>query len=75
MSKMANNKMKVWVVQASTRCGRYSFPPMMYSTTNKRDAIEQYRTLHKIRGKHVHLTCELCKRQEEMQEYFNHPDD
>lgn len=72
---MANNKTKVWVVQASTRCGRYSFPPMMYSVTNKRDAIEQYRTLHKIRGKHVRLTCELCKRQEEMQEYFNHPDD
>lgn len=57
---MANNKMKVWVVQASTRCGRYSFPLMMYSTTNKRDAIEQYRTLHKIKGKHVRLTCELC---------------
>lgn len=72
---MANNKLTVWVVQASTRCGRYSFPPMIYSTTNKRDAIEQYRTLFKIRGKHVRLTCELCKQQEEMQEYFNHPDD
>lgn len=63
---MANNKMKVWVVQASTRCGRYSFPPMMYSTTNKRDAIEQYRTLHKIRGKHVRLTCEQCERKEDL---------
>lgn len=58
---MANNKVKVWVVQASTRGGRYSFPPMMYSCSNKRDAIEQYRTLHKIRGKHVRLTCEQCQ--------------
>lgn len=58
---MADKRTKVWVVQASTQCGRYSFPPMMYSTTNKRDAIEQYRTLHKIKGKHVRLTCEQCQ--------------
>ena len=63
---MANNKTKVWVVQASTRCGRYSFPPMIYSVTNKRDAIEQYRTLHKIRGKHVRLTCEQCEKKEDL---------
>lgn len=63
---MANNKMKVWVVQASTRCGRYSFPPMMYSCSNKRDAIEQYRTLHKIRGKHVRLTCEQCEGKDDL---------
>lgn len=65
---MANNKMKVWVVQASTRCGRYRFPPMMYSCSNKRDAIEQYRTLHKIKGKHVRLTCELCSHCEQSKE-------
>lgn len=70
---MADKRTKVWVVQASTLCGRYSFPPMMYSCSNKRDAIEQYRTLHKIRGKHVRLTCELCK--QEVQDYFNNPDD
>lgn len=63
---MANNKVKVWVVQASTRCGRYSLPMMMYSCSNKRDAIEQYRTLHKIRGTHVRLTCEQCERNEDL---------
>lgn len=65
---MANRKVKVWVVQASTRCGRYSFPPMMYSCSNKRDAIEQYRALHKIKGKHVRLTCELCSQSERCKE-------
>lgn len=63
---MADKRTKVWVVQASTRCGRYSFPPKIYSTTNKRDAIEQYRTLHKIRGKHVRLTCEQCERKDDL---------
>lgn len=63
---MADKRTKVWVVQASTRCGRYSFLPMMYSCSNKRDAIEQYRTLHKIRGKHVRLTCEQCERKEDL---------
>lgn len=63
---MADKRIKVWVVQATTRCGRYSFPLMMYSCSNKRDAIEQYRTLHKIKGKHVRLTCEQCERNEDL---------